>query len=750
MACRGDSLAHGKDSQVDGPLSAPPMGTGNFRRTALLRNLIAVMTLLSFTATNWGEAPPTRKSPVADSYHGVEVIDPYRWLEGSAAPEIEGKDEALDAEVSAWIDAQNAHTREILDSIPGRKKLEDRIRELLEVGSIGTPTMRRNRYFYSKREGKQAQPIVYYRDGARGEERLLIDPTEVDPEGLTSVDWTAPNEDGSLLAFGLSKAGDENSVLYVMDVETRRWLAEEIPGKVGSVAWRPDSSGFFYRRLADLTNPYSAQIKYHELGSHHRQDKLLFEQYKEGPLATTWGPSAGFSRDGRWMVLYYWTGTDSNDLWAIDLDRWFRTGEFERREILVGEKAKSSGVFSGDRLLLQTTLDAPNGRVVEVDLHNPARDRWRVLIPERPDAVLEDASLARGILLVDYLKDAVTRMEKFDLSGNRLGEIELPGVGTAGISTRDDRTEAFLAYTSFNEPWSIYQIDLASGTRELWERPKVPVEPDSVEVKQVFFESKDGTRIPMFVVHKKGLELNGDNPTILSGYGGFGISITPTFISTMFPWFEGGGVYASANLRGGNEYGEEWRRAGMKDAKQNVFDDFIAAAEWLIKNGYTRSERLGISGGSNGGLLVGAAMTQRPELFGAVISAVPLLDMLRYQHFLMARYWVPEYGSSESAEEFEFLKAYSPYHQVKPGTKYPAALITAGENDTRVHPLHALKMTPLLREATTADPKEDPILLWVDRSSGHGGGKPLDLRVQDAVDRGIFMMRQLGMLDGGE
>ncbi|MCA9437766.1 MAG: S9 family peptidase, partial [Candidatus Omnitrophica bacterium] len=565
-----------------------------------------------------------------------------------------------------------------------------------------------------------------------------------------SLDWKAPNEDGTLLAFGLSKAGDENSILYVMDVDSREWLADEIPGKVGGVDWLNGSDGFFYRCLEDVKNPYSAQIKYHKLGTHHRQDKLIFEQYKEGPLATTWGPSANFSRDGRWMVLSYWTGTDSNDLWVVDMDKWFRTGELVKTDLIVGEKCKSYGIFSGDHYLLHTTYQAPNARVVKVNLHQPGVEHWKEIIPERKDAVLDDISLARGMVIGDYLKDAQSLFEKFDLDGNSLGEIPLPGIGSAGVVTHDDRTEGFLAFSSFNEPLSIYHIDLETNKRELWERPDVPVDPSIVEVKQVFVTSKDGTTFPMFIVHKKGLELNGKNPTILNGYGGFDISLTPYFSATLFPWYEAGGVYVSANLRGGGEYGEKWHQAGMLENKQNVFDDFIAAAEWLIENKYTDSQHLGISGGSNGGLLVGAAITQRPDLFAAAISGVPLLDMLRYQHFLMAKYWVPEYGDSAVKEQYEFLKKYSPYQNVKEGTAYPATLVTAGENDTRVHALHAMKMVPLLRDSTTSDPVKDPILLWVDRSAGHGGGKPLDLRIRDVVDQRIFMMWQLGMLEGAK
>lgn len=693
------------------------------------------------------EVPVTDREEVRDTIHGVEVIDPYRWLEGSAAPEIEGKSADLDARVSAWTDAQNAYTRQVLDNLPGRQELEARLRELMETGSVSAPTMRRNLYFYRKSEGDQAQPIIYVREGVHGEPRVLLDANGLDQEGLIAPSFSTPSPDGSLLAFGLYRAGDENTTLYILDVESGRWLADEIPGKVGGVNWMPDGKSFFYSRLEDLDNPYSRQIKYHEVGTHHSKDPILFEQYTEGPLATTWGPFAYTSRDGRWMILGYWTGTDSNDLWAVDLDEWFRTGEFDPVTIIEGERANSFGPVVGDTLYMTTTLDAPNGRVVRVDLNDPSRDRWTVVIPERNDAVLEGLSSTRSYLVAEYLKDARNEIFLHHMDGKVARKINLPGIGSVEISTEEDRDEAFLTFESFNEPESIYYVDLRKDQRELWERPDVPVNPEMVEVRQVFYRSKDGTKVPMFIVHKRGLKLDGRNPTWLSGYGGFNISRKPFFAPTLFPWFEAGGVYAVANLRGGGEYGEEWHRAGMLEEKQNVFDDFIAAAEYLIDQHYTSREKLAITGGSNGGLLTGAALVQRPDLFAAVISAVPLLDMLRYQNFLMARYWVPEYGSAENQEHFEFLRAYSPYHNVKEGTNYPAVMLTAGENDTRVHALHARKMTALLQSATASDPEIDPVLLWVDRSAGHGQGKPLDLRVRDVADQRMFLRWQLGMLE---
>jgi prolyl oligopeptidase len=430
------------------------------------------------------------------------------------------------------------------------------------------------------------------------------------------------------------------------------------------------------------------------------------------------------------------------------LDRWAKTGEFVKTDIIVGSESSSSGPVLGDALFMRTTDGAKNGRVVAVDLNHPARANWKELLPERKDATLQSLKAARGILVASYLKSAYTRIELFGLDGRPLGKLPLPEIGTARIQAEDDRTEAFFSYASFNEPSGIYRVDLATKKSALWERPAVPVDPSIVEVKQVFYPSKDGTKISMFLVHKKGLKLDGNNPTLLYGYGGFDISMTPSFSATLFPWFEAGGVYALANLRGGGEYGDAWHEAGMLARKQNVFDDFIAAAEFLIQHKVTNPSKLAIWGGSNGGLLTGAAVTQRPDLFAAVLCQVPLLDMLRYQSFLMARYWVPEYGTAEDAEQFKFVRAYSPYQHVKAGTKYPAVFFTAGENDARVHPLHARKMTALMQASTASDQKAKPILIWVDRDAGHGQGKPLDLRVRDAADQRIFLMWQLGMLPG--
>ncbi len=711
-------------------------------RTPSMAALLTASLLLPASTLLSAAPPATEARPIEETLHGTKLVDPYRWLEGDAKG-------AVTPEVATWTDAQNAHTRAVLDNLPGRAAVEARIKELLQIGSVTAPDMRGNRYFYTKREGAQNQPVLYLREGHDGTPRVLLDPNTLDAAGLVSMAFAEASQDGKRLAFGIYRSGDENAVLHVLDVDSGKWLAEEIPGKVGGVAWLPDGTGFFYRRLADTKDPYSAQIKFHRLGTHHRQDSLLFRQYtkEEDPkLATTWGPYLNVSKDARWGILSYFTSTRSNDLWVVDLDRYFRTGAFERVEIIRGSDSTSSGVVQGDTLYMFTTDGAPSGRLVAVNLNNPGRDGWKELVATRKDVVIEGHSLARGLLVVQTLKSAQNRIELYDTQGKFLSELALPGIGTASVATEDDRTEAFVTFTSFNEPTSIYRVDLKSRERTLWERPAVPVDPSTVEVKQVFYPSKDGTRISMFVVHKKGLKYDGTNPTILHGYGGFNSTETPRFSATLFQWYDAGGVYALPNLRGGGEYGDSWHVAGILEKKQNTFDDFIAAAEWLIANKVTQPARLAISGGSNGGLLTGATLTQRPELFSAVLCQVPLLDMLRYQNFLMARYWVPEYGSAEDAKQFGYLLKYSPYQNVRKGTKYPAVFLTAGENDTRVHPLHARKMAALLQSASASDAAEKPVLLWVDREAGHGQGKPLNLRARDAADTRMFLMWQLGML----
>lgn len=693
-------------------------------------------------------APPeTERRDLTYSLHGRELTDPYRWLEGSAAPELaSAADPALDAAVSAWTDAQNAYTRATLDALPGRDALGAELAELLSLDSWGIPQIGGDWIFYTLRRGDAAQPVLYAQRGRDGEPRVLLDVNARDAAGLLALDWFRPSLDGRYVAFGTSHAGDENSTLHVLETATGEWLPDEITGRVDPVIWLADHESFVVRRLADADDPYSGQILLHRLGADDA-DPVLFEQYAEGPLATTWGPYPIVDADGRWLVVVYYTGTDSNDVWFYDLERWRSTGALERRDLLVGEDALTDGFVHGATFYALTTFGASNKRVLAFDLAAAEPARYRELIPAREDAVIVGIAHARDRIVVDHLANAYSRMEVFDLAGRALGPLDLPGIGSASIVTHAESTNAWLRFETFSEPPAIYSVDLGARSTALWRRPELGSAASNVPltVRQVRYESRDGTSVPMFLVHRADLTLDGENPTVLYGYGGFDISMTPSFLTAWRPWLTRGGVYAIANLRGGGEYGADWHRAGMLENKQNVFDDFYAAAEWLIEQRYTRRERLGISGRSNGGLLTGVAITQRPELFGAAIVGVPLLDMLRYEHFLMARYWVPEYGSAEERDQFEFLLKYSPYQNVKPGTAYPATLLTAGENDSRVHPLHARKMAAALQAATSADPAEEPILLWVDRETGHGQGKPLAARIRDATDEVVFMAWQLGL-----
>jgi prolyl oligopeptidase len=672
---------------------------------------------------------------VVDELHGRRITDDFRWLE------------ADDAGVAAWTDAQNAHTRAILEASPRRPVVESRLRPLMEVGAVTAPVVRASRYFFTRREGHQNQPLVYWREGPWGDDRTLIDPAVADPSGLTTIEWISPSDDGRLLAYGTYRAGDENTTLRLLDVDAGRALPLEIPNKTQAPDWLPDGSGFVYHNLADANDPYSGRIMFHRRGTDPDTDVLLFRQFtaaEDEKLATTWGPFSTLSRDGRWLLLGYWVDTRSTDMWLVNFARFLRTGHVERVPLTTGEPGLAVGTVIDDIVFLQTTKGAPNGRVVSVPAMSPLRDAWRDVVPERAGDVIETAAFPRDAIAVTYLRHASNVVEVFDRDGRSRGAIRQPGIGTAGLTAQPDRTEAFLTFTSFNYPTTIFRVDAASPSAdpELWAQPEVPVDPTSVDVKQVWYPSKDGTPISMFLVHAAD-GVKTPAPTLLTGYGGFNICETPVFSPTLFPWFEEGGVFALPNLRGGGEYGDSWHQAGMLDRKQNVFDDFIAAAEWLVANGYATPRTLAAAGGSNGGLLVGAAITQRPDLFRAAIIAVPLLDMIRYQDFLMARYWVPEYGSAENPAQFAYLLAYSPYHQVRDGVQYPAVFLTAGEHDTRVHPMHARKMAARLQQATASDPATHPVLLWVDREAGHGQGKPLSLRLRDAVDQRVFLLDQL-------
>lgn len=687
--------------------------------------------------------PATPRRPFVYVRHGERIDDPYHWLEGSASPDA-APDPELDAEVAAWTDSQNAYSRAVLDALPGRAVVNRELETLLSLPAWGTPREAGDWLFYTLRRGDEAQPVLYVMRCPDGEARELLNVNRLDASGQLALAWYEPSRDGRHVAFGTYRAGDENTSCRVLDTETGRWLADEIAGRVDPVDWLDDDLHFVVRKLEDAANPYSGQITLHRLGRDPADDPVLFEQYADGPLATTWGPKPIVDPRGRWLIVAYFTGTDSNDLWFYDLDEWRKSGSLVRRDLMVGKHALTFGFIDGDGFYALTTEGASNKRVVLFDLAAPNPGLCRELVPTRADAVIVGIAPAAERIVVGYLLDAQSRIELFDREGRAQGAVALPAIGSADLVTHRERTAAWLRFENFAEPASLYRVDLATRSAQLWRRTELRAadEPQLV-VQQVEYRSRDGTAVPMFVVHRADLRLDGNNPTVLYGYGGFDISLTPAFLATWRPWLVRGGVYAIANLRGGGERGADWHRAGMLERKQNVFDDFYAAAEWLIANGYTRRERLGIRGGSNGGLLTGVAVTQRPESFAAAIIAVPLLDMLRYEHFLMARYWVPEYGSAENAEQLPFLRAYSPYQHVAAGTVYPAVLLTAGENDRRVHPMHARKFAAALQAATASAAGEKPVLLRVDRDVGHGPGKPLALRIRDAADELLFMAEQL-------
>ncbi len=714
-------------------------------RTSALFSLVA-------TCSTLATPPATRVAPVTDIVHGESIVDNYRWLESL---------EADSKEVQEWTSAQNDRTQSLLDALPCHSRLEQQLAPLMSIGSIGTPKREGGMAFWTERAGGENQGGLYVgadpalahsgtgapAGPARSAKRELLNVNTLDAKGLTSLDWWEPSHDGRLLAFGTSKSGSEMSVLHLLDVASGMWLADEIVGKIGFAGWAPDASAFLYTRLANPADPYSREICWHVLGRSARHDAVLFRQSEPSKV-----PGAALSRDARWILIQQTRGWQASDLFVGDLAAWISMGMPQGGPPLTAIADGLDANFQpsaiiGDTLFMQTSFEAPKGALYAVNLTAPTRAAWKLIIPMRDDEVLESVSYAGGVLVAGYTRNVVTHMERFLPSGEKLGDLALPGLGSAAAATDETRTDGFLSYTSFNEPRSIYTIDFRTGVMALWARPEVPVDPTSVIVQQVFVASKDGTKIPMFIVHKKGVKPTGSLSTVLYGYGGFNVNLDPYFDPTLFPWLDAGGVYAIANLRGGGEYGEEWHRDGMLSKKQNVFDDFYACAEWLTAQKYTDAAHLAIKGGSNGGLLTGVALTQRPELFCAAISAVPLLDMVRFQNFLMAKFWVPEYGSSENAQQFGWIRAYSPYHNVRAGTKYPSVLFTAGENDSRVHPLHARKMAARLQALAANDDAVDPILLWVDRDAGHGQGKPLANRIAEQADQWAFLMWQTGLCE---
>lgn len=664
--------------------------------------------------------PETKRADVVDNYFGVKVADPYRWLEDQDSPETR-----------AWINAQQAYARAFLDEIPGRVKLEKRIEELMNVDSTGVPVARNGRYFFMERKKNGQLFKIYLRQGASGKDEVLVDPALMSPDVTTSVRVMGVSRDGALLAYAVQHGGEDASSIRIFDVKARRDLPDQLPlNFYGSLSFTLDNAALHYSRYGTE----GPRIFRHRIGSDPKSDLLIFGE-GIGPKSTI---GASLSDDGRYLlinVVHGWSKTD------VYLENVAAGGPV--LPLVKGLDGRFRVEIGGDRLFILTDWKAPKGRLLVGDLKHPAFDHWRELVPQSEDTI-SDFSLAGGKLFVRYLENAIPRVRIFVPEGKPAGQIQFSGIGSvSGVFGRWGSNEAFFTYESFNIPPTIYRYDVSTGARSVWVKSFVPFDGDKFEVEQRRYASNDGTRAPIFIVSPKGTKRNGSNPTMLHGYGGFNVSMTPSFSTRAALWLESGGVYGLAILRGGGEFGEEWHQAGMLGNKQNVFDDFIAAAEWLTRANYTNPQRLVINGVSNGGLLVGAAMTQRPDLFRVVICRKPDLDMLRRHIQAHNVYATQEYGSSDNPEQFQFLNAYSPYQQVKRGTRYPAVLLTSGDADQRVQPFQARKMTAVLQWATAS---RNPILLLYDKNAGHNDGSTLNQDVAELTDEFSFIFWQLGMM----
>ncbi len=672
--------------------------------------------------------PPTRTVDAKDVLHGVTVPDPYRWLEDTSSPEVK-----------AWMTAQDDLARRELGKLPVRAKLLARLKELAYVDSVSAPVRRGAFTFLSRRHATKEKSIVYWKEGKGGEEKVLFDPNTWSKDGSASLgDWQ-PSWDGTRVAYQVKANNSDEATLRVVEVATGRVSDVDVieGGKYASASWMPDGSGFYYTwlptdpKIPVDERPGYQEVRFHRLGEDPKQDRVVHGRLGD-PTAFV---AASVSRDGRWLVLSVQHGWSSSDVSFRDLsdpkqaDRW--------TPLVVGTESHWSVEVFRDRFYVMTDDGAPRGRVYEVDPATPARKAWREVVPERPDATMAGAAVLGGRLALNYLKDASSLLEVRELGGALVREVKLPSLGTVGgPSGQADDDEAYFTFESYTTPREIYSISMKTGRLDLFAKLNVPVDPSAYVVEQVHFPSKDGTKVSMFLVHRKDLKRDGKSRAILYGYGGFQVSETPYFSALLYPWLESGGVWATVNLRGGGEYGEEWHKGGMLLKKQNTFDDFLAAARWLSKEKVTSADRLAIYGGSNGGLLVGAAMTQDPKPFSAVLCAVPLLDMVRYHLFGSGRTWISEYGSASDPKQFEALRAYSPYHAVKKGTAYPATLLLSADSDDRVDPMHARKFAAALQAATTGG----PVLLRIERNAGHGGADMVKASVESRADEYAFVL----------
>ncbi len=679
--------------------------------------------------------PETAKVDQVDDYHGTKVADPYRWLE----------DDVRESEkVADWVETQNKVTFGFLETIPKRKTIEKRLTELWDFEKFGSFFKAGGRYYYLHNTGLQNQYVLFVTDSLDNEPRVLIDPNTWSEDGTVALSGMSFSDDGRYMAYGIQDGGSDWRTWRVMEIDGGRLLDDELKWlKFTGTSWTKDGKGFFYSRYDEPKEGaefqslnHDQKVFYHQVGTSQADDVLVYQR----PGNPDWGFQTEVTDDGRYLIITIWKGTDDkyrvvykdlNEPYAMPVEL---ITDFDNEYTFLGN--------DGPVLFFKTDLDAPKRRIIAVDTRRPDPDAWRELVPEA-DNVLTGVGLVGNQFIAEYLQDARSQVKLFALDGRFISDLELPGIGSAGgFGGKQTDTETFYSFSSFAVPPSIYRFDLITRESTLLRRAKVDFVPEDYTTEQVFYTSKDGTGVPMFLTYKKGLKRDGSNPTLLYGYGGFNIALTPRFSISRLAWMEMGGLYAQANLRGGGEYGEKWHKAGTKLNKQNVFDDFIAAAEWLIDEKYTNREKLAIQGGSNGGLLVGACMTQRPDLFGACLPAVGVMDMLRFHKFTAGRFWVDDYGSADDPDEFKALYAYSPYHNLKDGTAYPPTLITTADTDDRVVPGHSFKFAARLQEAHNGDA---PVLIRIETRAGHGSGKPTSMIIEELADQWAFLVKILGM-----
>ena len=691
-----------------------------------MKLLLASAVLSALPPASAMEYPPTRKAEVIESLHGVKVADPYRGLEDDNA-----------AETKAWVVAQNRVTAGFLERSETREAIRSRLAGLWNYERTGIPREYGGKWFFSRNSGLQNQSVLMVSDSPDGVGRVLLDPNTLSQDGTVALADYQPSEDGRLLAYAISRGGSDWKEIFVRDVATGKDTADHLKWvKFSGISWAKDGSGFFYSRYDEpvpgaamtQTNEYQ-KFCYHQLGTPQSEDPVVYER-KDRPR---WGFGGGITEDGRFLVMSIREGTDPKNRF------YYRPVEADRMIPLLDDFDASYRFLGndGDRFFFLTNLDAPRQRVIAINITKPERAAWKEIIPQTKD-LLQSVSMVGDQLIAEYLRDAQSAVVAHDFSGRKIRAVELPGIGSVGgFAGRMDDRQTYYAFTSFTDPGAIFRYDLESGKSTLWRRPDVAFDGSVYETKQVFVTSKDGTKVPVFIVHRKGIALDGTHRTLLYGYGGFNISQTPGFSVGRAVWLERGGILAVANLRGGGEYGSEWHQAGTRLRKQNTFDDFIAAAEWLVKEKYTSPAKLAIQGGSNGGLLVGAAMTQRPDLFGAALPAVGVMDMLRFHKFTIGWAWEKDYGSPENPEEFRALLKYSPYHALRPGVRYPATLVSTADHDDRVVPAHSFKFAARLQECQAKD--GPPVLIRIETSAGHGAGTALSKMIDKTADDWAFL-----------